>query len=569
MEVVALNPVRNITFNINEKGEKVLAWESDYNAEDIKDYQVKLYKLVEGEYVEATTSNSTEKQTKITITDNTIYKAEITVMAKDGQLAKIDSASETSKDFFTVNTNTITPESTTEDSVTLNLTAPVNVEGKTTTYSVEVYEVTGEDGTVAAKYKLLETKTNVEMKDNKIVVDGLESNKAYTFKLIANVEGIEGESGFTSEITTLHEMPEIKNMTVSTEAGEGKIAKIGSDLSINNVLIKQADFTKYPSEVAKIAEIMDTLVPEDVITLEGDKLTLVLPNKATADTEYVRDFRTTTKGMTIEIEGNKFSKTIKATAGSEPKEVILKGEGAIFNIDGLYAEKITLNNGIDVTTDAEEVTIAANATVKINNVKVTTQKEVTLSATEKTLKVTPNEGQNDLTFENTTAGNTTITFVGEAGYGSKQEGTITIKSTDGTVKVSGENMNIASNMNIEVEKGVVDISSDTLSGDKNVKVSNSENATTTVKAKTEKEAPAKIVGKTIELKAYSTEEDIAELKDALSVADITEEELAQIQEYVDSFGINGKGATVTVNSANLATITFTEAVSQTTISNIK
>ena len=569
VEVVALNPVRNITFNINEKGEKVLAWESDYNAEDIEGYQVKLYKLVDGEYVEANTLNPTEKQTKITITDNTIYKAEITVKAKGGQLAKIDSASETSKDFFTVNTNTITPASETEDSVTLNLTAPVNVEGKTTTYSVEVYEVTGEDGTVAAKYKLLETKTNVEMKDNKIVVDGLESNKAYTFKLIANVEGIEGESGFTKEVTTLHEMPEIKNMTVSIEAGEGKIAKIGNDLSINNVLIKEADFTKYPSEVAKIAEIMDTLVPEDVITLEGDKLTLVLPNKATADTEYVRDFDTTTKGMTIEIEGNKFSKTIKATDGSEPKEVILKGEGAIFNIDGLYAEKITLNNGIDVTTVAEEVTIAANATVKINNVKVTTQKEVTLSATEKTLKVTPNEGQNDLTFENTTAGDTTITFVGEAGYGSKQEGTITIKSTDGTVKVSGENMNIASNMNIEVEKGVVDISSDTLSGDKNVKVSNSENATTTVKAKTEKEAPAKIVGKTIELKAYSTEEDIAELKDVLSVGDITEEELAQIQEYVDSFGINGKGATVTVNSANLATITFTEAVSQTTISNIK
>lgn len=571
VEVVALNPVRNITFNINEKGEKVLAWESDYNAEDIEGYQVKLYKLVDGEYVEATTSNSTEKQTKITITDNTIYKAEITVEAKGGQLAKIDSASETSKDFFTVNTNTINLASKTEDSVTLNLTAPVNVEGKTTTYSVEVYEVTGEDGTVAPKYNLLETKTNVEMKDNKIVVDGLESNKAYTFKLIANVEGIEGESGFTTEVTTLHEMPEIKNMTVSTEAGEGKIAKIGNDLSINNVLIKEADFTKYPSEVAKIAEIMDTLVPEDVITLEGDKLTLVLPNKATADTEYVRDFDTTTKGMTIEIEGNKFSKTIKATDGSEPKEVILKGEGAIFNIDGLYAEKITLNNGIDVTTVAEEVTIAANATVKINNVKVTTQKEVTLSATEKTLKVTPNEGQNDLTFENTTAGNTTITFVGEAGYGSKQEGTITIKSTDGTVKVSGENMNIASNMNIEVEKGVVDISSDTLSGDKNVKVSNSENATTTVKAKTEKEAPAKIVGETIELKAYSTEEDIAELKKVLSVADITEEELAQIQEYVDSFGINGKGATVTVNrnSANLATITFKKAVSQTTISNIK
>ena len=571
VEVVALNPVRNITFNINEKGEKVLAWESDYNAEDIKDYQVKLYKLIDGEYVEATTLNSTEKQTKITITDNTIYKAEITVMAKDGQLAKIDSASETSKDFFTVNTNTINPESETEDSVTLNLTAPVNVEGKTTTYSVEVYEVTGEDGTVAAKYKLLETKTNVEMKDNKIVVDGLESNKAYTFKLIANVEGIEGESGFTSEITTLHEMPEIKNMTVSTEAGEGKIAKIGSDLSINNVLIKQADFAKYPAEVAKIAKIMDTLVPEDVITLEGDKLTLVLPNKATAYPEYVRDFGTTTKGMTIEIEGNKFSKTIKANAEFEPKEVILKGEGAIFNIKGLNAEKITLNNGIDVTTNAEEVTIAANATVKINNVKVTTQKEVTLSATEKTLKVTPNEGQNDLTFENTTAGNTTITFVGEAGYGSKQEGTITIKSTDGTVKVSGQNMNIASNMNIEVEKGEVDISSDTLSGDKNVKVSNSENATTKIKARTEKEAPEKIVGKTIELKAYSTEEDIAKLKKVLSVADITEEELAQIQEYVDSFGINGKGATVTVNrnSANLATITFKKAVSQTTISNIK
>ena len=588
--VAKLNPVTNIDFAVETVAGvdvKKLTWDSEYDEEAIENYSIQLKVLNDKEYEdEGAAFTVTEKEADISakITDNKIYKAEITVVKKDGQLAQINSDVATSKEFFTVKTSTITVDDKTEKSVTLKLTTPVTVEGKTTTYDVEVYEVTGEDGTTKPKYTKVDTKVNLAIdKDNNIVVEGLKSNQAYTFKLIANVEGIQGESGFIAETTTLCEMPAIKNLTVvatADEAGANKIVKVAganAGLNINGTLIKDAEIANYPEALAKINTIMDNLVPNDVITLDGEKLTVKLPNEASASGVYIRDFTDTTAGMILEIEGNKFSKTIQTTAGedNQPAQVILKGEGAIFNIAGLNADKVVLNNSIVVTTGAQPVTVAAGTTVTINTVKVTAQSEVTLTATGKNLVVTPNNGSNNLTFENTTTGNTNITFKGESGFGSTQAGTITIKSTNGTVTVKGEDMNVASNITVDVKEGEVDITSNTLGGNKNVNVSSSKDATTTVKAIAKTAAPDELKGKTVELKVYDAEneEDMDELKAALGVASVSSELLAKVQEYINAFAINGKGATVAVDATDATKVTITldntVEVSNVSISNIK
>ncbi len=577
IEVKALNSVSNIDFTIDEKNTKKITWDSEYDSKEIKEYQIQLLVLNQKKYEKfGNVLTTNEKEVAITIDNNKIYKAEVTVIAKDGQLAERDSKVETSEEFFTVATSSMTIDSKTESTVTLKLAKPVTIEGKTIIYDVEVYEVTGEDGTTKPKYLLSDIKENVRLVGDKIVVDGLADNKTYTFKLIAKVEEIKGESGFLTETTTLHKMPEIKNLTVSTEVGEGKIVKTTEgDLNIGGILISKADKNQYPVELTKVNALMDTLVPEDIITLEGKKLTLTLPNKASAEgKEDVRNFGAITEGMIVEIEGNKFSKTIKTTKGKQPKEVILKGNHAIFNLEDLNADKVILNNSLVVTAKNQPVTVASKATVNINGVEVKAQKDVTITAVNKTLTVTPNNGVNDLTFENTTEGDTTIKFNGLAGYGSTQEGEITIKSSvNGKISIAGTNMNIASHLNIDIEKGMVDISSNTLGGDKHVNITSQKNTQTMITAIAKTSAPTILKGKTLTLKAYQTEEEINELKAVLGLTEISTDLLAEIQNYINSFDINGKGATITIDAKDLTKVTITfdqnTSVEKVNIANIK
>ena len=100
------------------------------------------------------------------------------------QMAMINSDEVTSAQFYKVGTPTIDSAETSEHEITLNVTG-VEINGKTTTYKVKVFDVNS-DPEVADL--VLKATKDVEVKDGKIVIDGLESNKPYSFKLIAIVD---------------------------------------------------------------------------------------------------------------------------------------------------------------------------------------------------------------------------------------------------------------------------------------------------------------------------------------------------------------------------------------------
>ncbi len=584
--VTALNSVTNVKFTVNEKNENVLSWESTYSENDITGYNVDIYKFENGEYtkVESPISvNDGKKETVLaSLESNTIYQARITTVAKTAQLAIVNSEEAVSDDFFFIQTKNITAQSTTTNSVTLRMTPQVTVEGKTTTYSVEIWEVTGSNGEATAKYNYVRTQENITMTDVKngqtvtageLVVDGLESGKTYIFKVIAKVDGVEGKSGFvpTNGTTTKKEIPAIVDLEVSSKSGEGKISQTGSStsrvLNINGVEIKYAEFAQYPAEIAKISDIMVNLVNGDVITLENNKLTVKLQKEASGVGVALRNFGSLT-GMILELQGNKYSKTISVSAADD---VILTGTDAIFNIANVTATKVTLKNSVNVTTGAnKKVVVAEGATATINNVKVTAAGETEITtpvAGEKTLNITANNGSNELIFENTTTGEAKISIVGATDLSSSQSGTITIKSTGGKVTLTASNLNVASDVVVDVENGDVVITDTKFSGSKNVTVSNAEGETTTVTALLENTVTTKafVSQFTIGINVDATDDELKSYIASTSV------ELKDLRAYLDSFKLNGTGAILKIASATATTveIEISSIVTDVTIGNIK
>lgn len=566
VEVKALKEVIDITFEINENSKEILSWKDANVIKDVKEYQVKLYELkADGTYNTTPAKSYTSTETKQEIDDitaNTVYKAEIVVVAKDNQVALVNSEEATLEGFYKIEANP-TLGDVTEDSVSLTL-ADIKINGKSATYQVKIYNVRKGNNPEQPLYTLTSTK-NVEFKDGKILINGLESNKTYVFKLIANVDGIQGESDYITGATTLSKTPEIKNLMVvkaEEEAKTGTIYKNGNTLIVNGQTI---DLTSnYSEEFKEMAKVIDTLHAKDIVSIKGENVTLKLPSEASSTP---LNFGTAVKGMTIVIEGNGFEKAIATTAGSEPVEVTLKGANARFNVDGLNAEKVVLTNGVIVTGNTE-YTVSAGATTIINGVKVTTQKETVINANDKELDVTANKETNNLVFENLIADNiteeeATIKFVGSADLTSKQLGTITIKTTGGKVTVAQQNVNVSSTLNVEVNTGEVIIQNEAFTGNKNITVTNKEEGTTTVNAVAKEEAPVAMTN--IELKEY-TDDEFATVFAGVTNA----EEIATIKAYINSFKINGKGAKITVakGSSNVK-IVFEEAVQNVVISNIK
>lgn len=566
VEITALKAVTGVTFEMNTEGKAMLSWTDANQKEDVKGYTVKLYQLdEEGKYGETPVAEypATETKQEITITANKVYKAEVVAVAKTDEQAKIvDSEKATLEGFYKIETDADLAE-VTENSVTLTLD-DVKVNGKSANYQVKVYKVREGNNPEEPLYTLSTTK-KVEVKDGKIVVDGLESNKTYIFKLIADVDGIKGESDYIAEATTLRKTPEIKNLTVvktEEEAKAGTIYKNGTTLIVNG---EKHDLTSnYSADFKNMVQVIDTLHAKDIVTIEGETVTLDLPSEASSES---LNFGTAAKDMTIVIESNGFEKQIATTAGSEPKEVILKGGEARFNVSGLNTKKLTLTSGVTVTGN-KEYTVNAGATVTINGVKVTTQKETVINAAGKVLNVTANKETNNLVFENLIAENiteteATIKFVGTPDLTSKQLGTITIKTTGGKVTVEQENVNVSSTLNVEVNSGEVVVQNEAFTGDKNITVTNKKEGTTTVEAIAKTKAPVAMTN--VELKDY-TEEEFKTAFPTVTKA----EDIAAVKEYINSFGINGKGAKITVakDSSNV-TIVFSEAVENVNISNIK
>ena len=567
VEVSKLAAVTNLEFK-NEDNKVILAWSNSNDKESFKEYKIELYSIdKEGKeslaytVSPALTSDKNEVDVTGEISDNTVYIAKVTVVKKDGQLATVNSDEVVSDKFFKVSTPDVVTGSVTENSITLEVPEMI-VNGEKATYKVKIFNVNEEYTPEDALYTLKETR-NVEVKDGKVVIDGLESDTPYAFKLVATVAGEEIESDYTSYDYTI---PEFKNLTVvekREDANEaGKVFVDSGKLIINDEEIDSADYDS--DKLDNIVSIFSTLKAGDVVTIDGQKVILKLDNGASA-TEEGRDFSSLTdlKETVFEIESNKYNKNIKFADGEEVKEVILKGEGTIFNVTGAGIKKLTLTDGVEISGDMK-YTVAANSTVIINGASVSTEAETVIKATaaSNALTVSMNEEANDLVFENKKNTDLTITFESNEEHTTVQSGSIVIRSEGGKVTVSS-NANVNADLTVEVNSGKVELIDPKLTGDKDVVVSVEEGKTSTITTLAATKAP-------IELDVSVDIKD----EDLRKEPGVTDKNFDEVKAFINSFGLNGTGATISVDKdSNEVTITFTpeedKTIDNVTIENLK
>lgn len=563
VKVQKLSAITDLAFK-NEDNKIMLTWENANEKDSFKEYQIKLYTINEkGEESESATignPGTDKKEVEVTsnISDNTIYIAKVVVVAKDGQMATINSEEIVSSQFYKVGTPTIDDAKTSETTVTLKATG-IDINGKEATYKVKVYDVNESGNPEEANYVLKTTK-NVEFKDGKIVIDELDSNKPYVFKLIASIDGEEVESDYSDVVRTL---PELKNLTVVSKAEDAKKAGKVFAESESKLVVggKTIELTNYDNsaKLANSIKIINALKTGDVVSIDNEKVSLKLDGGASA-TDESRDLSSVTgvEKVTLEIESNKFSKTIKT---SQVKEVILKGTDSIFNVTDVVADKVTLTDGVEVVGE-REYTVEANAEVIINGAKMSTKLETVVTAGTNALTVKANEATNNLVFENKKDTNLTISFEGLDNNTSVQSGSIVIKSNGGQVTVTSNKTNVDAELTVEVNSGDVDITEPALNGDKNITVTLAKGESSTINAIVKTKAPVALTNVSVDI----TDEDL------LEESDVTEENLADVKAFLASFGLGGTNATITTGSNNEVTITFTsveKAIDNLAIKNLK
>lgn len=551
VNVAKLEAVTDLSFR-NEDNKVILSWNNANDKESFKEYKIELYTLdKEGKETskKSIASPETDKnEVEISrVKNNTVYLAKVTVIAKDGQLATVDSDETVSAKFFKVGVPTVNADGLTENTITLNV-PEIIINGETAKYKVNVYSVNEEATMEEASYTRIDTR-DVTVEDGKVVIDGLDSNTPYAFKLIAVVDGEEVESDYSSPIYTI---PELKNLTVVEKADEadeeGKVFVNSGKLIINKEEIDPEDY-KNSKKLTNAINIIAKLKAGDIVSIEDQKVTLKLDNGASA-----RDFTSLTglKDTVFEIESNKYNKNISFSDSEEVKEVILKGEDTMFTVSGKNIKKLTLTNGVEVSGD-REYTVAENSTVIINGVSVTTEKETVIEKTKNTdskdvLLVNVNKEANDLVFENKKDSEITITFKGEDDNTSTQSGSIIIKNNGGKVTVTSDKANVSSELKVEVNSGDVDISEPSLTGDKNVTVSVDEGKTSTVTISAKTKAPIELNNVSVDI----TDEDLRDVRD------VTDKNFDDVKAFLQSFDLSGTGATVSVEKdSNKVTITFT------------
>ena len=562
VNVAKLEAVTDLSFR-NEDNKVILSWNNANDKESFKKYKIELYTLdKEGKetFKKSITSPATDKnEVEISsVKNNTVYLAKVTVIAKDGQLATVDSDETVSAKFFKVGVPTVNADGLTENTITLNV-PEIIINGETAKYKVNVYSVNEEATMEEALYTRIDTR-DVTVEDGKVTIDGLDSNTPYAFKLIAVVDGEEVESDYSSPICTI---PELKNLTVVEKADEadeeGKVFVNSGKLTINKEEIDPEDYNN-SKKLTNAINVIAKLKAGDIVSIEDQKVTLKLDNGASA-----RDFTSLTglKDTVFEIESNKYNKNISFNDSEEVKEVILKGEDTMFTISGNNIKKLTLTNGVEVSGD-REYTVAENSTVVINGVSVTTEKETVIEKTvndesKDVLLVNVNDEANDLVFENKKDSEITITFKGEDDNTSTQSGSIIIKNNGGKVTVTSDKANVNSELKVEVNSGDVDISEPSLTGDKNVTVTVDEGKTSTVTISAKTKAPIELNNVSVDI----TDEDLRDVRG------VTDKNFDDVKAFLQSFDLSGTGATVSVEKdSNKVTITFRPEKDQ-TIDNVE
>ena len=636
VKVEQLKAVSNITIgpDTENSGKAKISWESDYIAttdeSNIKGYMVELGtytgadedKATDGyHYTVLNTSNTTPITNKyldnITITSNKLYKARVTVIAKGTQVAQVDSAPEVSKeDFLNIDADLITVDAskTTTNSITLKInTEALDFKNQDIVYDVEVYkEYTeqGYEGTVPKLQTPIRENVNIEKATDGseyIVIKDLTNPGNYQFKLVVHVGNHKGTSKLigggeaNNEYVTLKmAAPEITGLKVSTEAGIGNIVinkTSGKEsLNINNVeYVKGSNNFDdyYPSTLLSEAySILDTagLENDDVITLTEDKLTVSLPNR-----EGARTFSVPNKKL--ELIGNADSKAITVASGKATEVILTRNSSvsadkyAVFNVAGINSSiNVTLNDKVEITNmTSGNATIAKNANVLINDVKVNASEGLKLNlTTAKTFNIEPSAKgiKNVINFNNETTDAIIIHFNADATAGEDQLGSLTINSNADVTVTAETTSYIEADITITTTNGNVTVSDGQLAGTKDITVSQSTGAHTIVgRSSFDAEKLDALLsavtdltesGEGIEIKNYSEIKDKIIADGDNEITGLTAENVDDFIAFIDSFGTELQTletkAKVQVNSSTkVVTITLPSgvAVSATSIKGLK
>ena len=504
-------------------------------------------------------------------------------------MAVADSETVTSNQFFRVQAPTSLNATIGSTSIKFKIN-PINIPNKEATYKIEVYDYNSESekNPTLAEYGNCDTTKDVTIdKDGYVTVDGLTPTTKYGFRLVATVDGNDVQSGYSDVITTL---PVFDSVTVgkledAKKENSNKVAVEGDYIWMNGASYDTDAYHIYELQPAKA--VIASLKEGDVVTMNDDAtvVSLVIFGKANETGSETRDFKDTFQNAAVDITNNNFDKALAGTF----KALTLRGNSQSgFNVDGVTMKTdeqgstnpIVLTNNVEVTastesTESVDYKIEAGATVTINDIQVTTAEDVTLTANVgKNLVVNANETANDLTFvnlqdrdgNNTSA---TIEFKGASDNSSEQKGTITIKTTGGSVTVSSnkENgVNVSATMKVEVTDGTVDIKDPSLTGNKTVTVSVSDDEEkkieSTVIALAKTKAPAQF-SETV-LKDYEDQE----IKDMFGVE--KEDDIKAIRDYINSFGLNGTGAKLTVDkNSDQVKIVLSNGTQNAIIGNLK
>ena len=584
--VTELKAVENLKIENLEndpEGNAVISWTNPNGKDDFEKYEIDLY-TVDGEGKETPDQSdiacdNDKNEVKVTLTANKIYIAKVKLAAKDKQMAVIPSEEVVSDQFYIVEAPLVTSATLGSTSIKLPVT-PIEIPNKEVSYKVEVYTMTENGNPVDGYYTPAGvqdvTLEKIEGTENyQVTVTGLAPTTKYAFRLVAVVDGNEVASNYSLPVTTL---PVFENVTVTDnkdEATEGsnKVALDGNKIVMNGAKYDTTAIT----ELGKAYTVIEGLDAGDVVTMNDDAtdVSIVLGGRAAN-----RKFATNTifKDSTVEITSNAFTKTLSG----QFKALTLSGTDSIFNVDGVAItdtenKEIVLTGNTEVTSkNNKRYKVEAGAeNVIINDVKVTTGEEVTLTALglpeeenpTKTLRVDANTTENDIVFENTTAGEAKIVFIGSNDNTAEQRGTVTIKTANGKVTVTAPKVNVSADMIVEVNNGTVDITAESLTGDKTVTVSADENKSSEVVANTVTKAPEELV-KAGEVK-MAVYEDTDDYIRKTYGEDLSQDKVIAIREYINSFGLKGTEATITITDADTVTITLPGEAQDMEIGNIK
>lgn len=552
--VSKLEAVKNVKLENKEDGKTYLTYENPNKEGTFKEIKVQLISLDnDGKETTPTLVTPDDKGVITLPQDNTIYFVKIIVVANDGQVSLINSDEATSNKIYTLTTTapSLTVDTVKDTSVECTVSDSIAITGIKTEYKVEIYDASNADNkdTTKAQYTKLSEK-NVELsKEGKIVIDGLESNKKYAFKLITTVEGNKLESDYTSTVNTKATMPAISNLTVATDEKDAKenTGKIFADTNkmIINKTVYDNTYGIYPTEFASVVSLVKKFEAGDVISINEKTITATLNDK-----ESTRTFGDLTDYTLNVTCNNKFAKTISGTF----KEINLNGTGAIYDLNGVTANTISVNSDVEVKGDK---TYVVNSKAIINGVKVSTVAKTTISANAQNLTVTPNTESNTLGFESDEV--LTINFVGSKDQTSIQKGTINVVANKGVTITT--NCNIAASMNVTVAEGTVDLTEDALNGSKKVTIAKDG----TITLATRKTAPVDL--SKVALKDYTDDELIYVAKDEANgieekgIKGITKDNVKEVKEYISSIKsvITNNNAKITVaKDATQVTIELTK-----------